>query len=374
MAQQAQSSQGGADNSLGPLWLTILLFAALFLVWYFAHDYIVRFVFQVKLVQAEFIRLFTSSISGDIAALKAANPSAVSFQEMVELSAAVGEYTRYIVIVVLVALGALLYFNNVILEFRRTYNMKDLRELEQNNWPQIKPVLKLDLLKEDIDKGPWAMAINPMPYAKRHKLLQEEPPLIEENKLKSKGKPQVSLIKSKARKMFTLQLGHYWNGIDNLPQHTLALFAIFAARMNRDRDSANKLLKQIANSTESGKLDFSGAYELAKKHLDSKLVQKVLNKHAFILTVMLSMLDQARHDGVIATADFLWLKPVDRPLWYCLNSLGRQTPFVEAAGPFAHWLAEKEVSRRIMVPMIEEAVNGLDAAIKELIYSPDEDQ
>ncbi len=54
-------------------------------------------------------------------------------------------------------------------------------------------------------------------------------------------------------------------------------------------------------------------------------------------------------DGVQASADFLWLKPIDRRLWYMLNTVGRQTPFAEVAGPYAHWLAEREMGKRILM-------------------------
>lgn len=110
----------------------------------------------------------------------------------------------------------------------------------------------------------------------------------------------------------------------------------------------------------------------AKKHENTKLVQQIVQSHAYLLTVMAEMLEGARTDGVQAAADFLWLKPVDRRLWYMLNTVGRQTPFVEVAGPFAHWVAEKEMGRRLLVPMVEEATNALEIALKEIIYKPDE--
>lgn len=84
------------------------------------------------------------------------------------------------------------------------------------------------------------------------------------------------------------------------------------------------------------------------------------------------MLHGARADGVQASSDFLWLKPIDRRMWYVLNTVGRQTPFVEAAGVFAHWRAEKEMGKRIVVPMVEEATNALELALKEIVYKPDE--
>ena len=90
------------------------------------------------------------------------------------------------------------------------------------------------------------------------------------------------------------------------------------------------------------------------------------------LTVMASMLEAAREDGVQASADFLWLKPLDRRLWYTLNTVGRQTPFIEVAGIFAHWVAEKEAGRKLFVPMVEEATNALELALKEVVYKPDE--
>ena len=54
-----------------------------------------------------------------------------------------------------------------------------------------------------------------------------------------------------------------------------------------------------------------------------------------------------------------------------LNCVGRQTAFVEVAGPYAHWLAEKEMGRKIRSPMVDQAVTALDVAIKEIKYNPD---
>ena len=52
------------------------------------------------------------------------------------------------------------------------YQMKDLVRLEKENWPQISSVAGLDLLNTDIDTGPWAMAMQPMQYCKKYKLLE----------------------------------------------------------------------------------------------------------------------------------------------------------------------------------------------------------
>jgi intracellular multiplication protein IcmP len=107
-----------------------------------------------------------------------------------------------------------------------------------------------------------------------------------------------------------------------------------------------------------------------KKYQNTELVQDIVVKHAYMLSVLGALLVAARLDGVVPSSEFLWLKPVDRRLWYMLNSMGRQTPYVEVGGPFAHWRAEKEMGRRSLVPMIDEAIKALEVAVKEIKLSP----
>ena len=57
-----------------------------------------------------------------------------------------------------------------------------------------------------------------------------------------------------------------------------------------------------------------------------------------------------------------------------LNSVGRQVPFPEVAGPFAHWIAERLVAHKLNVPMVEEAVKALEVAIKDIVYVPDDNE
>jgi len=107
-----------------------------------------------------------------------------------------------------------------------------------------------------------------------------------------------------------------------------------------------------------------------KKYQNTELVQDIVQKHAYMVTVLASLLEAARDDGVVPSAEFLWLKPVDRRLWYMLNCVGRQTPYAEVGGPFAHWKAEKELGRSSLVPMIDEAIKALEIAIKEIKLTP----
>ncbi len=381
--QQAQGGGGGGGGDAGSLdffWGIVILVAALIAIWYFGKDYISAAVLQVRYYEIIAITFVLDGIGKglsffnlpapntydlhELAAFIKSNSGAVTFSRLAEISTQVGDYIRYPGAIILGGLAMITFFTHVTAKFKSTLNMKSLRKLEQENWPQITPVVKLDLVKEDIDEGPWAMSQTPMQFCKKNDLLLEEV---------KDGKTIAVLQKGVAYRVFSLQVGPAWNGnIQSLPVHVRALLAVFVARANRDSKAASDLLIQIAQSSAHGKLNFAGVDQLLAKNINFKPAQKCLSMHAFVTTLMASMLVLGRTDGVLATSDFLWLKPLDRRLWYMLNSVGRQTAVAEVAGPFAHWLAEKEMKYPLKVPMIEEAVTGLQAAIDDVLYEPED--
>lgn len=364
------------DNSTGIIWGIAAIFATLGGIWFAFKDQIVAMYLTLKLYEVQVLSYFNEayflSIQNKILlALK--NPAAVSFPDLVTIGQGAGDFLRYPIVAVLIILSVVVYLGNTTRVFKRAYSMKDLAKLERENWPQITPVVGLDLIKDDIDKGAWAMAMTPMQFSKRYQLFEEVRTQRREGMTRRDwDKVDILLKRGEANKVFALQLGPLWPGVNRLPPHTRALFAAFAARINADTKAAAKVLAQLNLSSSSKRLNLTGVNELLKKHLNSKGVQRIINSHGYVLTVMAAMLEAAREDGVQASADFLWLKPLDRKLWYMLNTVGRQTPFVEVAGPFAHWVAEKEAGRKLIVPFVEEATKALEIALKEVLYRPEE--
>lgn len=368
MAQQQQ--QSGSDNSMAPVWIIILLFITAYFIWALAHQYIVNFVFTINIWQARLVNLFLNNqtLANQIYLMQTIDPTTVNWEQMVNMSRSVGDYMRYPVVCVMVVLAVLLYNSNITLKYRRAHDMKSLRAQEQFNWPAIMPVVKEDLVSQDVNKGPWAMALTPMEFARKYNLLRKDDALLD-NPLP--GEEMTAGVKrGDAKRVFTMQLGPYWDGFERCSPQAYALSAVFIARMNRDRDAANNILKVLDKTFVDGKPDFSVAKPVMKKYQNSELVQEVVAKHAYMLTVIASLLEAARQDGVVPSSEFLWLKPVDRRLWYMLNCVGRQTPYSEVAGPFAHWKAEKVMGRRSLVPMIDEAIRALEIAVKEVKLTP----
>lgn len=374
----AAAQQGGnqGDHSAGMLWGIAAGFAALGMMWYAFKDYIVIAYLSIKLYEVNFLSLFSPSHFAPIqSAIQAAiaSPGTIKFADLATIGQSAGDILRIPFAIILLVLAFIVYLGNSTRVYKRIYQMNDLAKLEKINWPQISPVVDLDLIKTDIDKGPWAMAMTPMQFCKRHLLLEEIRPQRREGMTRQEwDKIEVVLKRGEANKIFALQLGPLFKDVTKLPPHVKALFAVFAARINADSPAAAKIIQQLNSSLD--KLNLDGVDELIKKHLNTKPVQKIVQAHAYVLTMMASMLETAREDGVQASADFLWLKPKDRRLWYMLNTVGRQTPFVEVAGVYAHWLAEKEAAKKILVPMVEEATKALELALKEVVYHPDEEK
>ena len=370
MAQQSQQQSG--DNSMSPIWITASIIIVAYVIWAMGHKQIVSFLFYLNIWEARFINFFIEqdALSRAIYIMQTVDPNAVTWDELMLFVGGIGDYARYPIVVVLSILAAILYRSDITLRFRRAHDMKTLRAQEQYNWPAIMPIVKQDLVSEDINVGPWAMALTPIEFARKYQLLKKED-LLMDNPIP--GEEMTGGIRrGDAKRVFTLQLGPYWDGFDRCPPHARVLAAIFLARINRDRGSAIQIMEELDKSSTMGKPNYSIANSVIKKYQQTELVQEIVDKHAYLLTVLASLLFASRDDGVVPSSEFLWLKPVDRRLWYMLNCVGRQTPFAEVSGPFAHWKAEKAMGRRSLVPMIDEAIKALEIAVKEVKLSPKE--
>ena len=376
-----QQQQGQQDNSLDFLWMIAFLIGAIVLGWYFGKTYIASVILQVRFYEITAIdflfSLFTkltqfvglpspqSNLSALASYIQKNIGAAMDYSDLVNVSIVVGNYLKYPLTLLIVAGAALLHFSGVSHRFRHTFDTKLLKNLEQENWPQITPVVKLDLVNKKLDDGPWAISLSPMRFCKKNNMID-----IEEKN----GKYNVTLRRGVANRILSLQLGPRWFGAEVLPMHLKALAAIFAARINGDKKNADALLDQISASASSSHLNYSGVEELLRKNISSKKVGKIIGLHAYVTTVLASMLVGARELGVLATSEFIWLKPIDRRMWYMLNSTGRPTAVSEICGAFSHWLAEKKLGLPLAVPMIEEGVRGLELALSDMIYKPEEEE
>lgn len=384
--------QGSDKNSYYILWVIGLVSGIAAMIWYFFSIPLKKFFIALRLYELTVIDFVVNlipsdlpwigdqvqqtsmEVAGDLSIAKMITPDTLTLDIASELSTVTGTYLRYPLVLYFIFLVYIVYKTNVHVRLRKKFNMQSLAKQEQVNWPQIKVVTRMDLLEEDVDSGPWAMAMTPMQFAKKNKLVTIEPA---EGASSSFSKSQVAqykvtLNRARTERAFSAQLGRSWHGVEAMAPHRRAIFGIFVGRGGRDTKAAQAMVAQLATSAADGKLDCRGADDLWKKQMKNKRVQELCQNHAFEFTLMISALQFAREDGVLASSDFLWVKPIDRRLWYVINNVGRQTPGVEVGGIFSHWYNEMALRRPLSVPKVREAVDALELAISDIIYTPDD--
>jgi intracellular multiplication protein IcmP len=372
MPPQGGGGQGDQNQGLDLIWGVAFVIIVILALWFFARGPILQGVFFIKLLEIKLISFFTHNLDPvrDAIIYYQGDPTLVNIQQLGTWFQLIGRELRYVVAGILVVLAGILYFTHPTLKFNHVFNMKTLRDAEQVNWPQITPIIKEDLVSQDIDEGKWAMSPSPMQFAKKYQLLEVLTPTAVKSYMQNK--PEVRVIKDRAEQVFARQLGPVWRGLERAPIHARALMAVFAAHHNQDKENVAKLINQLAISAGAGKMDYSGVDEVLKKHYQTKHIQQAMQSHAYLYGVMATMLEAARTAGVLSSSDFIWLKPLDRPMWYVINTVGRRTCMSEIAGSVSHWMAEKAMNRKLTQPMVKNAVKGLELAIKDIVYTPDE--
>lgn len=376
-------AQQGESGSFDQISLTFVVFfiaiGITLLIWWLKREVIIAPINAMRYYEAIAIQWFVHMSSNLVSlislghwhfgvsqntvnvtqAIHSAVPYDETYKNFSYTNTQVAKLVRYPCILLMAVMAFVVYRFSGSNHFKQNYSMKSLRQCEVKNWPQITPIVSLDLVKQDINEGPWAMSINPLDFGKEHELVYRQ----------QVGDHLVwGIDEKKASRIFSMQLGRLWRGVDSLPIHAKALMVIFLACATKNRAQAKKFLAQIAASSASGKLNFSGVEEAANAYRSSHILKWVSRHHAYNATVMATLLELARTDGVLASAEFLWLKPVDRRLWYMLNSVGRQTAVVEVSGVFSHWLSEKRMKRPLKTPVVKSAVDAYKVALADILY------
>jgi intracellular multiplication protein IcmP len=250
-------------------------------------------------------------------------------------------------------------------KFLTKHNLESFIEVQAKMWPVITPITKFNPSKSGRvlgskvpDKLPlFAEALSPEEWISWHRI-----PMV--NGVAADG--------ASARRAFVQQLGPRWVGIDTQPIHIKALFAAFSLKGAQKRDESDKFLGELAKAWSPDK-GFKPSGELIKEIeriiADSNLggqTKDIAARHAYRTTALLGALKWARSmGGVLAPAQFLWLRGEDRALWYPLNNMGRRPFHTEGAGALAHFMAEEAAKKPLPIPRVETAIATLNHYLQD---------
>lgn len=191
--------------------------------------------------------------------------------------------------------------------------------------------------------------------------------------------PDGKIDEAAAAAAFALQLGPRWGGWQRLPAYKQILLAAFCLKASRKRNDSDAMLGRLACCWNSQKgLVLSQDRKLLKDAINilknKKFSEEILgkaNRHAYETTALLRALLTAREEGgVLAPAQFVWLRGHDRTLWYPMNNLGRQSLHMEALGAMGHFKMERMTDRPIPVPKVDGAVQALKEYMGSRVARP----
>lgn len=345
------------------LWGVILLFLAVgaWFLWYRFHGPISATVMHVQHWQMQQFARFTDSYAGLDGQVVQSDPASVRFGTLWRLLHNVGSFLRYPAagLIAVLAIWCLLRASTT--RYTRNIDLPKLMAIQAEVFPGAAAFVGRGLKLTEMEPGapkPCDPALHADEWIRRFALGADG-----------------TLSHDRAALALTQQLGPVWQGLEQASPQVRCLFAVFALHAARKREKAIELLGVLSRSLPinakdgpsgpAAPLTFGTAAvtEADRVLKDGGLMDRcgpVTNQHAYTAPVLMSLLTLARKEaGVLAPAQFAFLKLVDRPLWYALHSLGfpggqnpaeQPNPRIEAAGARDHWAAECSMGRPLPVP------------------------
>lgn len=131
-----------------------------------------------------------------------------------------------------------------------------------------------------------------------------------------------------------------------------ALFGLFCAHAYggpegiRDYQRARDELNRSCAGHPTGEANLEVANWIWQKYKRHDEANRLFLRHPWEYTYLCHLLWMAKEKGKMGHWDFMWLKPMNRPLFYMLNSLGRKTPHPEAVMAYAQYEFEGILAKR----------------------------
>lgn len=367
------------ENGDELLWIILFGCVLVIGIWLIGHEKISAFVMKVRAFESHLLFFDSYGQKSIRYWLEVRRPKDATLGELWRSGVLAGWSLRWAVFIIITGIfGWLIYRSpDRTSKYAKKYSTRELAAQEVAEWPMIAPVLGQELHKVPINDPINGMRQLPRDYARRHGMLVRFSAFPEGANIadyEDLGDRDWALDLPRSKQVFAGQLGRLWQGVGALRPYEQALFAACAAQINNDAKLAGAIINDLALSYLAARKNKKMALICSPKALPAldalyelPAIKLVVSRHAYVKTVLMSMLSAARQNGVLPAAWFRWLKTVDRTTWYALNDLGLDVASIEAAGVRAHWLAETMAKTAIEEPMISPAIHGLKCYLGEIL-------
>lgn len=382
------SNQTGNDDSGSTMFLFIAVFLIIFLALPAAYAAKAAWVNGLLLDLAKFqLRVFlpfSDEAQKAWAHISSLDPASLTWDQMSAILSYTGKWMRWPAAGLLAVLVGLAVFMGRTSGLTRRFNMESLLANNAEVFPCLAPIVgrgKFLLSPESYDIGLWRIGRTPLQFAAENGLLlneQGEPFPVSDilrNGLGHKEMPaygRARLDEDATRTLLRMQLTPSESAFSPSALTPLrkALAASFMAYAEGDKNGCIQFLNELSvayvekeNVSACPLLDDAKFQEsvsaMFMKHEGVLNEGAILMHSSYELPWFMALLTRARKKGVLATSQFLFVRPLDRPLWYALNQCGGRASWVEAVASWAHYQAEEKAGKTLSEPQIEGAVRSL---------------
>lgn len=315
------------------------------------------------------------------------DPVTLTWEQMRGVLRYTGKWVRWPFLLLLTLIGAVAIFMGRTRGLVRRLNMESLLRNNAESFACLRPVVgrgKFLLSPESYDSGQWRIARSPIQFALEQGLLVDEDgtPFPPEQTLRKNGLPSTELPAygrsrlDEAKTLFVLQeqLGPAFTGFEGFSLCRRPLASAFIAYAGGDKKECVGILDAVSISyaEKDGKAscailerkDFAKRLIMVWERHQTVLRENALARHtAYELPWFMALLTRARQKGVLAGSQFLWLRPLDRSLWYALNQCGGCAAWAEGFAAWGHYMAEEKAGKALLKPHVSSAAVSLRDAL-----------
>jgi intracellular multiplication protein IcmP len=338
--------------------------------WKLWHAQISTVALAVAHGEMQAIALFSERFSQANIDVQRADPAVIQFNDLVRLYRNIGTEFLYPAMTLVLALGALCFLRAGNARFTRAFDLDRLMAEQAKTSRSTAAFVRRGLKLAGIRAG------DPRPA---------DPALHASDWIARYATRDGRFDETSARRELVRQLNAEWRRRRDAAPAVRCMLAVFALHGVQRREEAARLLGLLSEGLPiSG--DDGGDGPAAPLAFDLKTLAiadralaelgvaawalEIMDAHHFTTPGLMSVLNAARlRSGVLAPAQFAFLKLVDRRLWYALHALGFEadgplapphpSQRVEAIGARAHWAAERAIGTPIPTPEFDAAIAAI---------------
>lgn len=375
-AATPQNGSSGEDAMMSVLLLIAVAVGGCWFLWHRYHAEISYAVLAAQHWQMVFIGYFTDRYATLDEQARSFTPASITFHVLYQFCHMVGLFFRIPAAIFIAALAALCLARNAPSRFTTSLTLDRLMKVQAGVFRTTTAFVGRGLKPRGVAAGeprPLDPALHASEWVKRY--------AIDRN-----GR----FVETRAAEELTLQLGRLWTKPERASDLERSLLAAFALHGLREREVADAFLGDFAEAMAAagGRQQPEGpakavpvppgivvAADVVLRRQDVRAFLMIANKHAYSAPALMTVLMEARRRaGILAPAQFNFIKMIDRRLWYALHSLGfpgetadsnppMPNPRIEAAGARDHWAAECAEGCPLHIPSIGQAMLAVrDAA------------